>query len=121
MKVAVEEIARFMNEGWPGDDWYMEDEGPGWEENFDLESHSTYDSPRVPGAIVDDKDFQCAILWQGQGDDPSPHGDGYIFTSLFRKWRKAQTVSTLVVEVHKDKVETLTSFIKAAGGKIISK
>jgi hypothetical protein len=74
----------------------------------------------VLGTVVNDGDFNCVILYQGADVDPTK-GDGYSFTTLFRRWRKARNMVILAVEIPKDKVKTLCLVIEEAGGKVISK
>lgn len=117
MKVTVDEIARFMHDGWPGQDWYIEeDDEDFWDEHLDLDN---YYAPKVPGTIVNDADFNCAVLYQGLGEDPT-HGDGHQWITLFRKWRKALTVTLLGVEVPNDQVDAVRAAVKAAGGKVLN-
>lgn len=48
-------------------------------------------------------------------------GDGEYLTSLekmFRKWCKAQTMTTFLVECRKEDAERVLAAVKAAGGKV---
>jgi hypothetical protein len=40
------------------------------------------------------------------------------FEAYFKKWRKLQSTSTIMVEVHKDKLDAVKAAIKAAGGTV---
>jgi hypothetical protein len=115
MKVAIDEISKFINEGWPGPDWYMDDCGPAFEEHFSDDG----ETPKAPGTKVELADFECAICWQGKGEDPSPHGDGYSFLSLFRKWKRSLTVTIVVAEVPNNKLDAVKLAIQADGGKVL--
>lgn len=48
-----------------------------------------------------------------------PAGVPDEFAKAARWWLKRQTTTTLVIECHKDKLEAVTTAIKAAGGKIL--
>ena len=117
MKVLIDEISKFIKEGWPGPTgaWYMEECGPVFEELFDLDG----ESPKDPGTVVKLEDFECAVLWQGAGDDPT-HGTGYSFLTLFKKWKKAQTTVFIAVEAPVDKADAVKAAIKKAGGRVTS-
>jgi hypothetical protein len=116
MNVLIDEISRFIKEGWPGKDWYMDDCGPAFEELFKEDG----ETPISPGTVVKLEDFECAVLWQGEGDDPSPGQLGYSFLTLFRKWRKAQTTVFMPVEAPKAKADAVRAAIKKAGGRVAS-
>src|SRR4051794_23431764 len=117
MKTTVDEISRFVNEGWPKPDggWYMEDGEPGWEEHMDDESYN----PLIPGTVVQDTEFECGIFHQGEGEDPT-HGRGYRFTTLFRRWKKQQTVTILSIEIPKANEADCRAGIKRLGGKVLN-
>jgi hypothetical protein len=117
MKVAIDEIARFMVEGWPGNDWYIEDDDEEhWKRHLNLEHNY---APRTPGTIVNDADFNCAVLYQGIAEDPT-NGDGYEWVSLFRKWRKALKVTLLSVEIPNEKIDEVRQLLKNAGCKVLN-
>jgi hypothetical protein len=40
--------------------------------------------------------------------------------SAIRRWKKAQTTISFVVEIHKDKADAVKSAVKAAGGKVVA-
>jgi hypothetical protein len=116
MNVLIDEISRFIKEGWPGKDWYMDDCGPAFEELFKEDG----ETPISPGTLVKLEDFECAVLWQGAGDDPSPGRMGYSFTTLFKKWKKALTTVFMAVEAPKDKADAVKAAIKKAGGRVVT-
>lgn len=45
--------------------------------------------------------------------------DGPTLEAYFKRWRKKQTTAYLVVEVSKEKVETVIQSIQQAGGKVL--
>jgi hypothetical protein len=115
VKVAIEEIARFVKEGWPTPvkDWYMDDCNESvWEQAFADDDYT----PREPGAIVRLEDFEAVLLYQGTDQDPGSRS----FVALFKKWKRSLTTVTLLVEVPVEKAETLRAFIKAHEGKVLN-
>jgi hypothetical protein len=112
MKVAIDDIARFVKEGWPGPNWYIDDCGPSWEAKMSDDG----ETPRTPGEIVKLEDFECSVCYQGK-DHPT-RGSGHPFTTLFRKWYRGLSVVTIVAEAPKDKAEAIRAAIIAAGGKV---
>ncbi|MDD2223678.1 MAG: hypothetical protein PHF42_09590 [Pseudomonas sp.] len=76
-----------------------------------ITNHLEYDLYAVP----DD----AKITLQGgcvQDEDGKEFG---AIDTYFRKWRKKQTTTFLVVEVPLDKIETIKATINAAGGKVV--
>lgn len=115
MKVAIDEISRFMAEGWPKPemDWYMDDCDEGlWERSFSPDGYV----PIYPGTVVRLEDFDCSILYQGSGPDPGSRS----FVACFKKWKRSLTTTTLVVEVPNEKMDTLLAFIAASEGRIVA-
>lgn len=45
--------------------------------------------------------------------------DGVAMDSYFKRWKKAQTVRSIVVEVDISKLDAVIAAVKAAGGKVI--
>lgn len=58
---------------------------------------------RISGGIV--------LGDQWDGDEPS-------FENYFKRWRKAQTLKTLVVECDESNLDAVIAAIKAAGGRV---
>jgi hypothetical protein len=119
MKVPIDAIARFLNEGWPkpDGDWYLEDN------NDDLwEEYLNQDNPqyvaRVPGTLVKLEDFDCAICYQGPGEAPSASA-GWTFVKLFKKWYRGLSVTLLSVEVPNDMKTSIVHQIEKLGGKVL--
>lgn len=54
------------------------------------------------------------VFFAGKDGDLGPS-----FEAHFKRWRKAQTTASIVVEVQKDKLESLVAAIAAAGGKVL--
>ncbi len=115
MKVAIEEIARFLEDGWPTpkEDWYFEDEGRGFVEHLTEEY-----APKIAGAVVDDREFYAALSHQGSSEDPT-NGDGHDFLKLFRRWRKSQSTAMLSVEAPKELLDAVVRAIREAGGRVV--
>lgn len=71
----------------------------------------------------DDYDIQDANLLVLTGGDIDTHdvnGTGISLESHFRRWRKAQKVATLIVEIEKEKASLFRGIIEQAGGKVKS-
>jgi len=114
MRVPIRDIARFVNEGWPGPEWYMDDCGPAWDDGFGDDGN-----PRRPEEIVKLEKFECSLCWQGSGEDPT-EGAGKSFVKEFKRWHKGLSMKTLVVEVAKHLEVTMRQAIANAGGKVMN-
>lgn len=105
MKITGAELQQFMDTGWPKpeNDWC-------WDHDLfeDRPDHETvYDTSEIEG-----------LFWQGSSAPP----DGKYDLSLdgqIRKWRKARTTETIVIEAPKDRRDELLAAIKAVGGKVL--
>ena len=78
----------------------------------------------VDGSLVDDLDDlppDSKVMIQGGDVYNVAREDRFVcsFETLFKRWRKAQTVATLVIKMPKDKVAALKLHIKAVGGKVV--
>lgn len=72
----------------------------------------SYDMSKVPdGAQVT---IEGGIVMGPPHDGKEPSVE-----TLFKRWRKAQTIKTLVVEVDVSKLDAVVAAIKAAGGKAV--
>ncbi|QIG68159.1 hypothetical protein EVB55_224 [Rhizobium phage RHph_Y68] len=102
MKIKGGELIKFLDEAWPGDNWY-------WDHDCfegEPDKESTYDT--------DDLGF---ILYQGPGDDPS---DGGIdLAKAIRKWRRDSKTIYVQLDIPKGKFDELKEFVKKNGGKIL--
>ena len=114
MKVPIRDIARFVNEGWPGPEWYMDDCGPAWDAAFGDDGN-----PQRPEEIVELNGFECTLCWQGAADDPT-QGSGKSFVKEFRKWYKGLSVKTLIVEAPKNLEVQIRLAIEDAHGKVLN-
>ena len=100
MKIKGSELRFFMDDGWPGDDWYLE---------------SDFDEPD-PDEEYDTSD--TVIRYQGRNEDPT-HGEGHDLGKLIRKWRKARTSAFLTVIVPKESEDAMRAAIATVlGAKI---
>lgn len=106
-KTTGEEFKRYYNdpvawpEGWWHDDTLITVDGEDWSEN---------DLNLMPDTAVVKIESGYVVC----GDD----GNTMSMDAHFRKWRKAQNSTTLVVTVENDKLEAVKEAIKAAGGKV---
>jgi hypothetical protein len=113
VKVPIEIIARFMKEGWPGDDYYMDDfDEATWNEHMD-----EYYNVRTPGAMVNPAEFSGFIGYQG--NDPEKRRIEWDWLNLFKKWYQTLDTAFFAVQVPKDKLEDVKAAVVAAGGKVI--
>lgn len=76
------------------------------EDNFDFDPGKLEDSDAV--SII----FGSYYISPGDRDPIS-------LEAHFKRWRKAQTTVRILVEVHKDKLESLRDVIKANSGKVL--
>lgn len=94
-------------EAWPDGRWHDDEEilvdgaYPG--DDFDLSDVRADAAMTVRGGIV----------FMQQGDD-----DGPSLEAHFRRWRKKQTTTVLVVEVPHEKAEAIRAAIAASGGAV---
>ena len=95
MKIKGSELRFFMDDGWPGDDWYLE---------------SDFDEPD-PDEEYDTADMEFCY----QGRDLNGSLD-YDLGKLIRKWRKTRTSAFLTVIVPKASEDALRSAIASVPG-----
>jgi len=88
-------------EGWWHDDTYITVDGVDYSEN---------DLTTMPDEAVVKIESGYVVC----GDS----GDTMSMDAHFRKWRKAQNTTVLMVTVDNDKLEAVKEAIKAAGGKV---
>ena len=123
MKIKGSELIRFLDDetgGWPQEPtpqcWYWD------HEEFDVEPCGP-----IPD-VTYDTDALGPVMFQGDSvgdihynDDPTK-GEGYSLHSLIRKWRKAQTMMVIELEVKKEEVDYVRKVIKDLGlGKVLTK
>lgn len=87
MKINGAELADFVENGWPGDDYY-------WE--TDLFEDTPGNIP-VPGETYDTEDLG-PLFWQGKGPDPTD-GQGLDIARVIRAWRKSRDTRLVLVRV----------------------
>lgn len=78
----------------------------------------------VDGAYDEDRDLTClqpdskvtvtgGIIFKGDYSEEGDSVEGH-----FRKWRKAQTNTTIVVTVPNENLDALRQFVKTIGGRV---
>ena len=68
LQIAVDELALFMNEGWPGEDWYLDEcDEYLWGCAFTEGAGKELYKPCRPGTMVNLYDFDAVVRWQGHG------------------------------------------------------
>jgi hypothetical protein len=114
MKASHEEFKRFIDS--LSDDWYLD--------ICNDHVHSIIDTiieGKTLGAIADIGKDQAVICWQGDGEPPISDGFwGLDFITEFRKWKRAQTTSVLVIEVDTiDRPHVVKELRKMGGVRIL--
>ena len=87
MQIQGSELQQFIDEGWPGEDYY-------WDTDM-LED--TPDGKALPDIQYDTDDFG-RLLWQGHGPDPTS-GAGLDLAKVIKVWRKSRTSRILRIRV----------------------
>ena len=109
MKIKGHEFDDFLENGWPGPDWYHDEAD---DSLFDESTGKLKD----PLATYNTEDLGC-ILWQGEGDDPTD-GDGKSLDSAIRKWRKEKTTFSFIVSGRLGDRDALEQELKIRGFKV---
>ena len=95
------------SEFWPEDAWWDDGEitvsGVLIDEDYSVDDIIYLDVVRMSGGIV--------YLRKGDEDGPS-------LESHFKRWRKQQSMTTLLVEVSKEQADMLRALIRQVGGKV---
>jgi hypothetical protein len=113
--ITVDELAMFMNVGWPGEDWYLSDHAEYlWEKTFTSGSVGEIYRPCHSGTFIHLHAFEARIRWQGIGRDPT-HGAGYRLSELFMSWRRQLQDVVIVAYVPRAQVERVTIQLQEAG------
>ena len=108
VKTTGAEFKRFYFDDayWPDGTWHEDEEievdGLPTSEDLAIENIPDTASMRIAGGVV-----------MGLADDSAPSVESY-----FKKWRKAQSTASFVVECAKDKEGAVRAAIRAAGGRI---
>jgi hypothetical protein len=77
---------------------------------------------QIPGDDFDMSKVEDAAAVAIEGGivmGPSLEGKEPSVEAYFKRWRKLQTIKTLVVEVDDSKMDAVIAAIKAAGGKVV--
>lgn len=98
MKIKGIELNAFMDQAWPGDDWY-------WQ-------HDLFDEYPEPEVIYDTNELSD-LFWQGAGNR-----DSLSLESLIRQWRKSKVSTDFVVTVPNEHVEQFKQYITNIKGTI---
>lgn len=119
MKLLTDDIASFMNEGWPGDDWYMDHDSVTHPIDTDVVCDDSTGvtalyRPAVPGELVDAEPYkELYLVWQGQGDKDSKSWMGF-----FNKWKRSRNITTIVCQVKNEDVEEFKTMAQKMGVKV---
>lgn len=119
--ISAEELATFMNVGWPGEDWYLTDHPEYlWETTFATgEGHELYRAQQSD-QVINLYDYDAQVSWQGSGRDPTG-GRGHRLSELFFKWQRQSDARVVVAYVPREKYEELTALLVDAGCELMAK
>lgn len=100
MKIKGGELQKWMDEGWPGDDWY-------WE-------HELFDDNPEPDQSYDTGDIN-GLYYQGKSPEvrelPS-------IDTLIRRWRRSRDFALLSVDCPKAVEDEIREYLKLKGCKV---
>ncbi|MGA2222151.1 MAG: hypothetical protein ABSH21_10360 [Verrucomicrobiia bacterium] len=120
LNIIVDELAVFMNAGWPGEDWYLADCADYlWETTFEPGLVRELYKPVKPGTMINLYDYEARVLWQGCGADPTL-GRGHTLSKLFLDWRRRQTDVVVVAYVPPDKARDIRASLEDAGCMLLT-
>ena len=120
-KISAEELAAFMNVGWPGEDWYLSDHVEYlWETTFTSGPGRELYRARQPGQVIELSDYDATVRWQGHGPDPTG-GRGHRLSQLFDKWRRHADTRVVVACVPREKYDQLTALLEDAGCELVAR
>lgn len=118
--IVVDELAQFMNEGWPGPDWYLTGHAEYlWETTFTEGWGAELYRARRPGTMINLADYDGFLRWQGSGRDPS-NGRGYRLSTLFWRWQRTRTEATVVACVPRERLREVLMLLNDAGCLILN-
>ncbi len=118
--IPVDELAAFMNEGWPGPDWYLSDHAEYlWETTFTEGRGTELYRPRQPGLMIHLAEYDALVRWQGSGADPT-RGRGYRLAALFQRWQRTRTEVTVVVCVPRDRLPDVLTQLADTGCLVVN-
>lgn len=109
MKATGAQIKEFFENGWPGDDWYWDDN------NIEIESGQG-DFVLKLTQEYDLDDLGC-LYWQGLDD--CPRDEYWGFEEAFAEWRDSVEYDVCVVSIPKDSKLALMNFVKLVGGSFV--
>ena len=119
--VLVDELAAFMNEGWPGEDWYLTDHAEFlWEQTFTMGVGKILYRPRSPGQLLAMAELEATVRWQGSTPDPT-QGRGYKLSTLFRRWQRVRHEAFVFACMPPEKLAVVTDWLEEAGCLIVNK
>ena len=101
MKITGHELKQWMDEAWPGDDWYWDHDA------FDDEPNpvTKYDTVEI-GPVLFCSDVEGKV-------DPTD-GEGLDLDLLIRKWRKTKTHANYVVTIKLGQVDEFLEYMKSS-------
>ena len=102
MKITGAELQQFVDEGWPGDDWY-------WD-------HDVFEEID-PDASYETNDLGD-LYWQGERYAVPSRGEGLNLNKLISRWRKERDHEFLSVLVPKDRKDEFLRALAEMGGKV---
>ena len=119
-KVLVDEIAAFMNDGWPGEEWYLDAKHDFlWETTFTTGENGVLYQARRPGTVVDLVEYEGCVRWQGSGPDPTDRR-GHKLTELFQTWQRKRRDAVVMAYVPRHKLAAITESLKTAGCLVVN-
>ena len=98
MKIKGIELSAFIEQAWPGDDWY-------WD-------HELFEDYIDPIAVYDTDDIGD-LFWQGIG-----HRDSLSLESLIKAWRKSRVSTNFMVTIPSHYVEKFKQYVAYIQGTI---
>lgn len=101
MKIKGEELLRWVDEAWPGDDWY-------WE-------HDLFEAEPEPDKVYDTSEIE-GLLYQGPRHIEPP--DMPSIDTLIRRWRKERDQSMLFVDCPKAVEAEVREYLRSKGCKV---
>jgi len=100
MKIKGHELAAWLEEGWPSDDWYWEQDL--FEDAPDPEA--TYDTSEIEG-----------LFYQGRDPDVK---EILSIDTLIRRWRKSRDLVSISFDCPKSLEDEVRSYLASKGCKI---
>ena len=118
--ISVDELAAFMNDGWPGEEWCLDVQHEYlWETTFTTGENGVMYRARQPGTVVDLMDYEGRVRWQGSGPDPTERR-GYKLTELVLLWQRTRRDAVLMTYVPRHKLDEVTISLKNAGCLVVN-